>query len=188
MKFLVFAASHRLHSLNKKLVMLAVQRIRSLEAEFGKIEIDTADYEEFDMPLYNDNLANNQPPITKKFAERCEYVDGIIIAMPEYNWSFPGSLKNIIDWTSLVKPNPMTGKTVLLMSATTGARGGIAGLQQFKSPLEALHLIVFHKVFPLSYAQIAFTETGELNDKVQQELFFSIIKDYIGFTKKLSHH
>lgn len=183
MKFLAFAASHRPESLNKKLIVLAAQKVISLGAE-----VDFAEYGEFDMPLYNDTLSDNQPTITKKFADKCKDIDGIIIAMPEYNWSFPGSLKNIIDWTSLIKPNFLAGKTVFLMSATTGARGGIAGLQQFKSPLEALHLIVFHKVFPLSHAQNAFTETGELKDKVQQELFFTIIKDYISFTKKLSHH
>lgn len=183
MKFLAFAASHRPESLNKELVLLAAEKMRSLN-----VEVDVSEYSEFDMPIYNDTFSNDQPLVTKKFAEKCKDIDGIIIAMPEYNWSFPGSLKNIIDWTSLIKPNLLAGKTVLLMSATTGVRGGIAGLQQFKSPLEALHLIVFHKVFPLSHAQYAFTETGELKDKVQQELFFTIIKDYISFTKKLSHH
>jgi|CXWL01.1.fsa_nt_gi NAD(P)H-dependent FMN reductase len=183
MKFLAFAASHRPESLNKKLIALATQKILSLGAE-----VDVAEYGEFDMPIYNDTLADCQPESTLSFAKRAANVDGIIISMPEYNWSFPGSLKNIIDWTSLIKPNPLVGKTVLIMSATTGARGGIAGLQQLKSPLEALHMIVFHKVFPLSHAQNAFTETDELKDKAQQELFFNIIKDYISFTKKLSHH
>lgn len=181
MKILAFAASHRPESLNKKLVFLAAEKLRSLN-----IDIDVAEYSEFDMPLYNDTQADNMPEVTRKFSERCKNVDGIIIAMPEYNWSFPGSLKNIIDWTSRVDNNNLAGKTTLLMSATTGARGGIAGLQQFKSPLEALHMIVFHKVFPLSHAQNAFSENGQLKDKMQQALFFDIISSYISFTKKLS--
>ncbi len=182
MKLLAFAASHRPESLNYKLVQLA-----AAQAKLHGAEVEIADYTEFDMPLYNDNHSDNPPPVCRKFAQRCENVDGIIIAMPEYNWSFPASLKNIIDWTSVV-PNNLSGKTVFLMSATTGARGGIAGLQQFKSPLEALHMIVFHKVFPLAHAQDAFTESGELVDKKQQELLFSQIKDYIVFAQKLSHH
>lgn len=182
MKFMVFAASHRPESLNLKLAKLAAQNLGS-----ANVEVDFADYSEFDMEIYNDTLADNQPQSTLSFAKRAVSADGIIIAMPEYNWSFPGSLKNIIDWTSLIKPNPLSGKTALLMSATTGARGGITGLQQFKSPLEAQHMFVFHKVFPLAHAQNAFSENGELQDKAQQELFFNIIKDYIGFTKKISH-
>ncbi|MEQ1706305.1 MAG: NAD(P)H-dependent oxidoreductase [Rickettsiales bacterium] len=181
MKLLAFAASHRPESLNKKLILLAAEKARSLN-----VETDVAEYGEFDMPVYNDTFTDNQPEVTRKFSERCKDVDGIIIAMPEYNWSFPGSLKNIIDWTSRIDNNNLAGKTVLLTSATTGARGGIAGLQQFKSPLEALHMIVFHKVFPLSHAQNAFTEDGKLKDKMQQELFFNIITGYISFTKKLS--
>lgn len=183
MKFLAFAASHRPESLNYKLVQLAADKAGALGAN-----VEIAEYGEFDMPLYNDTLSDNPPAITQIFAEKCKDVDGIIIALPEYNWSFPASLKNIIDWTSLIKPNPLAGKTILLMSATTGARGGIAGLQQIKSPFEALHSFIFHKVFPLAHAQHAFNESGELKDPAQQELFFNIIKDYISFTKKLSHH
>lgn len=183
MKLLAFAASHRPESLNYKLVQLAAKKARELGAE-----VEIVEYGEFDMPIYNDTQSDNPPVITKKFAEKCEFMDGIIIAMPEYNWSFPASLKNIIDWTSRISPAPLAGKTILLMSATTGARGGIAGLQQLKSPMEALHSFIFHKVFPLSHAQNAFSENGELKDQKQQELFFNIIKDYISFTKKLSHH
>lgn len=181
MKILAFAASHRPDSLNKKLIMLASGKLHSLN-----VEADVAEYGDFDMPIYNDTLADNLPEVTIKFAQRCKDADGIIIAMPEYNWSFPGSLKNIIDWTSRIDNNNLAGKTALLLSATTGGRGGIAGLQQFKSPLEALHMIVFHKVFPLSHAQNAFSENGQLKDKMQQELFFNIISDYISFTRKLS--
>lgn len=181
MNFLAFAASHRPESLNKKLIALAARHLR----EAGE-QVDIAEYGEFDMPIYNDTYADSPPPVTRKFAERCIDADGIIIALPEYNWSYPASLKNIIDWTSLIKPNPMVGKTAFLMSATTGGRGGIAGLQHIKSPLEALHLHIFHKVFPLSHAQNAFTEGGELQDTAQQALFTRLIKDYITFTRKIT--
>lgn len=181
MKFLAFAASHRLESLNLKLAQLAVKNMHALGAE-----VDLVGYGEFDMEIYNDTYADNQPEATKSFAKRVQGIDGIIISMPEYNWSFPGSLKNIIDWTSLIKPNPLAGKTVLLLSATTGARGGITGLQQFKSPLEAQHMFVFHKVFPLAHAQNAFSASGELIDKAQHELLFNMTNDYINFTRKIS--
>jgi NAD(P)H-dependent FMN reductase len=181
MKFLALAASHRPESLNLKLAQLAVKNMRALGAE-----VELASYCEFDMESYNDIYADNQPETTKSFAKKMQGIDGIIISIPEYNWSFPGSLKNIIDWTSLIKPNPLAGKTALLMSATTGARGGITGLQQFKSPLEAQHMFVFHKVFPLAHAQNAFNSSGEFIDKAQQELFFNMTNDYINFTRKIS--
>lgn len=180
MKFLAFAASHRPESLNKKLLLLAVKRLH-----FLGVEVEFVEYRNFDMAIYNDNLANNPPEEALNFAKKLADIDGIIIATPEYNWSFPGSLKNIIDWTSRIKPNPMSEKTAFLMSATTGMRGGIVGMQQLKLPLEAQNMFIFNKVFPLSYAHTAFTETGELADKDQQELFFTIVKDYIIFTKKL---
>lgn len=183
MKLLAFAASHRPESLNYKLVKLAAEFASSFGAE-----VEIVDFGEFDMPLYNDTLSENPPVITKIFAEKCKDKNGIIIAMPEYNWSFPASLKNIIDWTSIISPPPLSGKTIFLMSATTGARGGIAGLQQLKSPMEALHGFIFHKVFPLSHAQYAFNEGGNLKDEKQREVLCNQIKDYIEFTRRLSYH
>ncbi|MEQ1790007.1 MAG: NAD(P)H-dependent oxidoreductase [Rickettsiales bacterium] len=181
MKFLAFAASHRPESLNKKLVLLAAKQMRSLN-----MEVEHVEYSRFDMGIYNDTLTDNPPEEALSFSKKIADVDGIIIAMPEYNWSFPGSLKNIIDWTSIINPNPMAGKTVLLMSATTSARGGIIGLQQLKLPLESQNMFVFNKVFPLAHAQNSFTESGELIDKVQESLFSIIIKGYISFTEKFS--
>jgi len=48
-----------------------------------------------------------------------------LIASPEYNYSIPGVLKNAIDWASRPKQgNPLQGKPVAIMSASSGKLGG----------------------------------------------------------------
>lgn len=182
MKLLAFAASHRTESLNRKLCEIAAHHAKS----HGFIP-DLADYAEFDMPAYNDEISNTTgvPDIAQSFGKRAGEAAGILICTPEYNWSCPGSLKNILDWTSRMNPKPLTGKTALLMSATPSGRGGIIGLSHLKTILESMGVFVYPKVFPLSNAESAFDDDG-LSAAKQQHLLISLLQDYSDFTKKLT--
>ncbi|MEA2712769.1 MAG: hypothetical protein QOK27_730, partial [Gemmatimonadales bacterium] len=103
MRLLAFAASLKRESLNRKLINLAVELARE-----AQVEVDLADFREFDMPLYDADLQNSAgfPEGAQELARRIEAVDGLMIASPEYNYSLPGTLKNAIDWVSRMKPMP----------------------------------------------------------------------------------
>ncbi|MDE3059613.1 MAG: NAD(P)H-dependent oxidoreductase [Pseudomonadota bacterium] len=184
MRFLIFAASHRPESVNRKLAKLAARQLQA-----SNLAVDFAEYREFDLPLYNDDIYGKSgvPASARIFGERAAGAQGIVISSPEYNWSYPGTLKNILDWTSRMKPNPLAGKTALLMSATPGSRGGIVGLTHLKTPLEAMQIFVFPKVFPLGYSEKAFTDADALADARQRQRFEALVEEYIGFTRKLSN-
>ncbi len=179
MKLLVFAASHRPESFNRKLALHASEYVRK-----QSIDVDFAEYSQFDMPLYNDTI--EMPASAHLLEQRVANADGIIVASPEYNWSYPASLKNIIDWTSRIRPNPLKGKTVLLMSASPGARGGILGLSHLKTPFDALQTHVFNKVFPLGNCTQAFDDSNTLVTK-QSDMLHPILDDFVTFTRKLSN-
>lgn len=181
MKLLVFAASHRTESVNRKLAKLAATHL-----EAHGIGIDFAEYAEFDMPMYNDETASRGvPEFAQGFAKRAGKADGIIICSPEYNWSYPGSLKNIIDWTSRIKPSPVAGKTALLMSATPGGRGGVLCLNHLRGPLESVQMYVFPRVFSLGNALNAHDGHGALSDEKTRRQFTTLLDDYVIFTRKL---
>ncbi len=181
MKLLIFAASHRPDSFNRKLAKLAAAHLAAKGAN-----VDFAEYGEFDMPFYNDETCakSGVPDIAQSFAIRAANADGIVICSPEYNWSYPGSLKNIFDWTSRITPTPLAGKTALLMSATPGSRGGITGLTHLKTPLEALQLFVYPKLFPLGNTESAFDTGSNLADPKQRQAFTSLLDGYSIFTQK----
>lgn len=182
MKLFCLAASHRPDSYNRKLIALAASFLKKHGAQ-----IDAADYGEYDMPPYNDQAREDGkiPDIALKLQDRLMPADGILIASPEYNWSYPGSLKNIIDWLSHFRPVPLTGKTSFLMCATPSRRGGALGLSHLKVPLEALGMYVYPEVFTLSEAHNAFSEDGKLTIPAAERQFFSLLQGYFEFTGKL---
>ncbi|NBO17865.1 MAG: NADPH-dependent oxidoreductase [Proteobacteria bacterium] len=183
MKLLAFAASHRPESYNRKLAQIAAGFARN-----RGVEIDFAEYGEFDMPLYNDVMASQRPlpASTDHFLERMRSAAGIIVACPEYNWSYPASLKNIIDWSSSVDIDGLKDKTALMLCASTGSRGGIMGLHHLRSPLEALQMHVFHRAFPLGRAQTAFTPEGQLQDEKLAQQLGVIVSDFVAYTQKFT--
>lgn len=181
MKFFAFAASHRPQSLNRMLAQQAAHYVQGKEHE-----VQFGEYETLNMPLYNDAQYTEEllEATPNPFVEHIAEVDGIIISSPEYNWSYPGTLKNIIDWTSRLTPCPLAEKTVLLMCATPAKRGGVSGLMHLRAPFDALNAAVYHHAFPLGNAHSLLKE-GALKDKRTLELFEKNIDDYLDFTHKL---
>jgi len=78
-----------------------------------------------DVPPFDaDVLASGFPPAVQAIREQFRVADGILIATPEYNFSIPGMLKNLIDWVSRGPDQPLARKPVAILSASTGPLGG----------------------------------------------------------------
>ena len=72
-----------------------------------------ADYSQ--LPLYNDDLwTTGIPNSVKTFRDHIESADALLFAVPEYNYSLPGPLKNAIDWASK-NPNVFAGKPATML-------------------------------------------------------------------------
>lgn len=182
MKFFVFAASHRTNSYNRMLAKLAAAQL----AASGD-SIDFAEYNELDVPVYNDDEAEKSlPQVVRQLGDRIASANGVVICAPEYNWSYPGSLKNMIDWLSRIAPLPTQDKPVFLASASTSSRGGILGLNHLETPLRAVGMHVFPRMFPLGNVATAMSAQGTLNDNKQQQALAKMLADYRSFTQKLT--
>ena len=183
MRLLAFAASLKRESLNRKLINLAVELARE-----AQVEVDLADFREFDMPLYDADLQSSAgfPEGARELARRIEAVDGLMIASPEYNYSLPGTLKNAIDWVSRLKPMPLRGKHGVLLAASTSLVGGSRGLWALRVPLEGLGVMLLPDMFALAQAPQAFDEQGKLKDPELQERLRKLVHGYLDMGKKLT--
>ena len=66
-----------------------------------------------------------KPQVVVELKARIKAADAVLIVTPEYNYSIPGYLKNVIDWAS--RPygdNAFAGKPVAIISHSTGYMGG----------------------------------------------------------------
>jgi chromate reductase len=183
MKILLLAASLRKDSINKKLINL----VAKLFAKESKINVNLVEFSEFDVPLYNGDIEDNEgiPSGAVKFIKRLQAVDGLIIASPEYNFSIPGTLKNLLDWISRYKPIPWAEKPVLLISASPSLAGGSRGLLHTRVSLEVCGAYVFPKMFSLANAYEVFNSQGALNDKELQMQLQQKVTAFLHFVKQL---
>jgi NAD(P)H-dependent FMN reductase len=182
---LIFGAALRQGSLNHRLAELAAHTVESRGAK-----ADLATMTEFDCPAYDGDLESEGtiPAPALEFCRRLKAADALMIASPEYNASMPGVLKNTIDWTSRVRPQPFNGRQGFLLSASPSMVGGNRGLWALRIPLEHLGARVYPDMFSLAQAHEAFAADGRLANGVLQRRFESTIECFLDLVEAAKHY
>lgn len=176
-KLLAIAASTRADSLNKKLLAIAVA-----EAKAAGATVTLVDYAACDMPMYHDDDTQAYPENAKKLSAALKAHDGLLLASPEYNWSIPGSLKNIIDWLSTDKTAPLKGRHALLMCASPSVRGGILGLHQLSQPLAHLGMHIYPHLIAIGEARDHIDAQGITHAK-DKKFLAECVADFVRVAK-----
>ena len=176
---LAMAASTRTSSYNKHLLELAATHATDAGAT-----VTFLDYAECEAPLYHGNHTGPLPAGAAKLSAALAASDGWLLASPEYNWSIPGGLKNLIDWLSVDQSAPLKSRTGLLMCATPSVRGGISGLQHLQVPLEVLGMWIYPQLIGIGDAHNQLSETGLSKEKDRQHLTLCV-QDFIRTTRAL---
>ncbi|MDP2089894.1 MAG: NAD(P)H-dependent oxidoreductase [Flavobacteriaceae bacterium] len=127
-KILVFAGSNSKSSINKQLAIYAASHLNS-------VGIQLADLNDFPLPVYgvDDEQEEGIPSNAHLFYKLIEEVDGIILSLAEHNGSYTTVFKNLFDWISRINSKPWNNKPMLLMSTSSGSRGGQSVLDAAKS-------------------------------------------------------
>src|SRR5215813_3728934 len=65
-----------------------------------RIDVEILDLRDYDFPMIEERLRfrDDPPPGTLEFSRRLARADALVIATPEYNNSYPGVLKNCLDY------------------------------------------------------------------------------------------
>ena len=136
-KILFIIGSLRKESFNKKLAKEVEEMLD------GRATVEYLDYS--DVPLMNQDIEFPAPEAIKRVREKVVEADALWIFSPEYNYSYPGHLKNLIDWLSrpLVAgdrqtPLAINGKKVALSGA-----GGASATAKCREKLTELLTLPF---------------------------------------------
>lgn len=103
-----------------------------------KAEVTELDYSQ--VPLMNQDAEYPAPQAVADARKAVADADGVWIFSPEYNYSYPGHVKNLIDWLSRpVSPADRTAPTVLAGKKFTltgaGGKGATAGCRKLLTTL-----------------------------------------------------
>lgn len=135
------------------------------------------------VPLYNQDLEADFPEAVALLKEKISSADGIIIATPEYNRSVPGTLKNVIDWTS--RPygqNAWKGIPVYVVGASVGPIA--TALAQYDVKKIMLYLdarVLGQPEFYLGNATEKFSTEGVLTDVPTIDHVESSLEAFLAF-------
>ncbi len=88
--------------------------------------------------------------------------DKFIFIIPEYNGTFPGVLKAMIDTSEIKKA--WYGKKVLLTGVSTGRAGNLRGMDHLSACLHYLKMHVHYNKLPISIIDKVMDKNGRLND------------------------
>lgn len=86
-----------------------------------------------------------------------------IFILPEYNGTFPGVLKAMIDNSDIRKA--WYHKKALLTGISTGRAGNLRGMDHLSASLNYLKMDVHHNKLPISVIDKVMDENGQLNEE-----------------------
>ena len=152
---------------------------------------DNVEMEIFDMegiPPLNQDLVDDPPERIKDLKFKVRSADAILISTPEYNFSVPGVLKNMIDWVSRANgENSWQGKPVAIMSASTGLIGGERAQLHLRQSFVYLDMHAVNRPEVIvSLAAQKFDENGNLTDEHAKQKIRELLVALVELTKKLS--
>ena len=177
-KWVVLSGSLRQGSYNTQLAHLVAHKAKAFD-----VELTVVNLAEFPLPLFDQDIESQSgaPEAAVKLKQLIVDADVLVFASPEYNGSISGVLKNAIDWVSragtLPKGNPFAGKYVGLVAASTGALGGLRGLNHVRDIMYILGAIVLPNPLAISKAHEAFTSTGQLKNEYFDEKLAELVAD-----------
>jgi chromate reductase len=142
-----------------------------------------------DIPIYDGDLerVSGMPAAVVALSNAIRDASGVVIASPEYNYSIPGGLKNMLDWLSRVPNPPMVGKPVLIQSVSGGSFGGVRMQHHLRQVLVGLNARVFAKPeLMIGPASQRFDEGGNLTDRAVREQLRTQIEAFVDFVREIA--
>ena len=187
-KILALCGSLRADSWNTRVLKIAVAAARAAGAEVTEVGL-----KEFELPLLDGDVLEKEglPAGAKRLKEVLHAHHGLLIASPEHNAAPTAALKTAIDGASRSggPGDPplavFAGKVAGLVSASTGALGGLRGLAVLRSILGAIKIILIPEQVAVGNAPNAFEPDGRLRDPKQQAAVENVGKELARVTGKL---
>ncbi|HVX48465.1 MAG TPA: NAD(P)H-dependent oxidoreductase [Candidatus Saccharimonadales bacterium] len=159
MKIAVILGSIRPGRATERVAKWAADEAAKLEGA----EVEIVDLKDYPLPLFDEAASPQFNPdrkpegVVKKWLDKLDDVDAVIIASPEYNRSIPGPMKNALDYVAF----ELAKKPVALV--THGSVGGAYAMADYRVALAQMHAIVVPEPTMIIGAAGVLEENGTLD-------------------------
>lgn len=175
-----FSGSLRQGSYNTALLKTA-QKMAPADLRLDIVDADWGTW-----PIYNADIqAKGVPAAVTALGERIKAAHGLYFVTPEYNYTLPGGLKNMIDWLSRLNPQPFAGKPIAVAGAAAGVLGTGRAQYDLRRAFVFLDGIVLNKpeVF-VAAAHTKFDKDGNFTDEAGRTALAGQLAAFAGWIRK----
>jgi NAD(P)H-dependent FMN reductase len=118
-----------------------------------------------------------------RYAERVSAADGLVIVTPEYNRSYPGLLKHVLD--SCLKE--YIHKAVGIVGVSAGGFGGTRVIENMLPTMRELGLVTIFWDVNVSKVHEVFDESGALKDTAILKPIDKFLRELFWMSRTLRH-
>jgi chromate reductase len=178
-KLLGISGSLRAHSYNSG-ALSVVGSVMPADTEFEVAKLT-------DIPFYNADVEQRGfPAVVESFRTKVAAADALIFAVPEYNFSVPGVLKNALEWLSRPPNSPTNGKPCAVFGASVSPLGTARGQFHFRHICVSLNMIPVNAPhIDITNAKTKFDEQGRLIEQASIDLIRQLVGELRNLTIRL---
>jgi NAD(P)H-dependent FMN reductase len=148
----------------------AAQYVAAVGAEYPDVEIIFVDPKDFNFP----GDGNDPEGKDARYTEITARADAFFVISPEYNHSFPGSLKRMLD----SELDNYIHKPVAIGGASNGSWGGVRAVESLVPSVREMGLIVTFTSIYFPRVQDMFDEQGKLMPEFEERTHGNVRKAY----------
>ena len=159
--------------------IFAARLVSEVGATFDEVGTELVDPKDFYFP----GDGNDPEGKDARYSAITERADGFFIVSPEYNHSFPGSLKRMLD--SELKN--YIHKPVAFAGVSNGQWGGVRAIEALVGAVREMGLVATFTDMQFPKIQDIFNEAGELQDEAYREYVKKAWVELIWMAKTLQY-
>lgn len=148
----------------------AAKLVHQVGKTFKELEVELLDPNDFTFPGDGNDPEGKDP----KYTKITERADGFFIVTPEYNHSFPGSLKRMLD--SELKN--YVHKPVAMAGVSSGPWGGVRAIEALVNTVREMGMVATFRDVYFPRVQDLFNEEGKIRAEEEERYTHAIESAY----------
>lgn len=152
-------------------------------AKMPGVTVNFLDLAEYDLPIMSERRGRhpNLPAVAEKLGAQLERADALVVVSPEYNGSYPGALKNALDYYY----DELSKKPVGFVTVSGGRLGGISALLALQLLFIKVGAFVSPAKMQVAEVEKVFDEHGTTGNEHFLKSAQRFIADYLWFAEAI---